>query len=1214
MRNLKKFLALALAMLMLVSCFSVAAFDDVKDDSKYAEAVSLLSDLQVIRGFSASEFKPEENVTRWQMALMIAKLATGKVEETDARWYDVTNSTPFQDLKVDYYYGSIGYCFGNDIILGASDTAFEPERGIMFQEALAMAVRALGYASGDDKAEMNAGYPWTFVNKAVALNLDENLEDVNYEQTLTRAQTAQLLYNMLTAAKKTGTTFAKDAFNLTQATIVLTATNKVNVLGGDPVIKANYVQFRVLKANGQLGAVAYHCQKSELGITDDAEKYLYNSYNVLTQDDYESFVKVNKVEAVTTAKVAKANSGKITVDGTTYKLVGEYTNLNNKPTNKYTEPELIVLNENDKYSLMTKYNTTTAYPEMVLFDDNLDGNYDRGLYKDYQLGQYKSTSRIADVAGSGTTTLLYNPIFVGLKPAANDRIVYSYNEAANVLYVKEKAEKVSGVIGGLNTATGKITVGGVEYPIGVANLPGAWTTANITTNILGKNASIYTIDGKMVYFTDYQSGSKLVVFDSYIALNQLGYPNVYAYVQNNVKEVITVSSYNFKTYEFYDYPTGTSSWFNEFIMNANTGDLFTGTKDLNGYYNLSTSVSMTKSNIASATTLDLLAYTNDRVKIFGTSGKNLTENTVFIVVDNGVIKTAKGLYANVNLPTASTTLLTAKAGANYKIVYNSSNSANIDFVYVSNGFFAPGIQFSQSAKAADTVVYLDEDMTLVTSQQINNVDAYTWAYTYANAIDIVNGGLLPYNIVCYNYQLTAKSFYLINDGVVVKKVTPYDFAAAQKEIADAAAEEPSRVLAEADTKAYKNATKDAAGKVYVFKFAPGTGLKSGDISVDANYNIVRFPTSIAAPASYVQYYNAAFVGYAMIDGNIKNTDASNVAPKNNTDAVFKGAMHQKSQYIFNYSEILGTKIGGVAMPSTVCIVDYNTDFDGNSYPSLFVREYLNAARSGSGTSSSKWKNNDPRQINLHDEDGDGVSSALMPVSFVQYIVYRSTSGTTATTNWDRLRSVVGGAATGDVDVTNAIKLFAADGTFIDPAKYGLTYTLKDNLVFAYNDKQCFLEIRRDPMNKEYLPAAKDYYMTFEQNGSTYLCDMVTISLAGCNVWYDGAASIIKSISASNGGKQFTLFIDLAKTQLSYSQVEYALKNMRLTLYKGDGATDNYAKVSDVISLVKSVNVYGTEFAFTLEAHEIFTPGDYAFELSLIGDPLNLANAIEFVVA
>lgn len=1204
MRNLKKFLALALAMLMLVSCFSVAAFDDVKDDSKYAEAVSLLSDLKVIRGFSDTEFKPEENVTRWQMALMIAKLRTGKVEETDARWYDVTNTTSFNDLKVDHYYGSIGYCFGNDIILGTDATTFEPERGIMFQEALAMAVRALGYASGDDKAEMNAGYPWTFVSKAVALNLDENLEDVNYEQTLTRAQTAQLLYNMLTAAKKTGSTFAKDAFNLTQATIVLTATNKVNVLDGDPVIKQNYVQFRTLDEYGQLGAVAYHCQKSELGITDDAEKYLYNSYNVLTQDDFESFVKVNKVEAVTTAKVAKANAGKITIDGTTYKLVGKYTDLNNKPTNKYTEPEIIVLNENADYALMTNYNTVTAYPEIVLFDDNLDGQPDRGLYKEYQLGQYKSTSRIANVAGSGTTTILYNPIVVGLAIKANDRIVYSYNEAANVLYVKEIAQKVSGVIGGLNTATGKITVGGVEYPIGVENLPGAWTTANITTNILGKNASIYTIDGKMIYFTDYANSSKFIIYDSYIALNQLGYPNVYAYVQNNVKEVITISSYNFKTYQNYTYfddngYVGTSYWFDDFLATAVKGKLYNGTVDLNGYYNLTdATVSTFNPASGSRTSMNLLAYTNHRLSIFGASGKNLTENTVMIVVENGVIKTAKGLYANVNLPTGAKALLYMNPGSQYKVVYNSSNSANLDFIYVSDGSFAPGVQFSQSAKtAADTVVYMDEDMTLVTSQQINNVDAYTWAYTYANAIDVVNGGLLPYNIVCYQQPLYAGNFYLINDGVVSAKVTPLNIAAVEAEIAAAAA--AGTTLALADTAAYAAATKDAEGDVYVYNFPAGYGLKNADISVPtaANYNIVRFPSKeyTGTANAYVQYYNTAFVGYAMIDGNIKNTDANNVAPKNNTDAVFKGAMHQKAQYIFNYSGILGSTIGGTAMPNTVCIVDYKTDFGGNSYPSLFVRNY--------GATATNVSVDNPN-------------------SFVEYIVYKSTSGTTATTNWDRLRQVVGGAATGDVDVTNAIKLFAADGTFIDPAKYGLTYTLKDNIVTAYNAKYSYLQIWRNPLNQLDLPAANNYYMTFEQNGTTYLCDMITISLANADVWYaDSTNTVLESVTATAGGPQFTLFVDLGATQLSLAQVEIVLKALRSTIYKVTTTEDEqgvetktYTLWDDVVSLVNYYQISGTEFAFTFNAHQSFAAGDYAFELSFPTNPLNSDHAIDFTVA
>ncbi|MBE6565214.1 MAG: S-layer homology domain-containing protein [Ruminococcaceae bacterium] len=1181
MRNLKKFLALALAMLMLVSCFGVAAFDDVKDDSKYAEAVSLLSDLKVIRGFSDSEFKPEENVTRWQMALMIAKLRTGKVEETDARWYDVTNTTSFNDLKVDHYYGSIGYCFGNDIILGTDATTFEPERGIMFQEALAMAVRALGYASGDDKAEMNAGYPWTFVSKAVALNLDENLEDVNYEQTLTRAQTAQLLNNMLTAAKKTGSTFAKDAFNLTQATIVLTATNKVNVLDGDPVIKQNYVQFRTLNEYGQLGAVAYHCQKSELGITDDAEKYLYNSYNVLTQDDFESFVKVNKVEAVTTAKVAKANAGKITIDGTTYKLVGKYTDLNNKPTNKYTEPEIIVLNENADYALMTGYSTTTAYPEMVLFDDNLDGQPDRGLYKEYQLGQYMSTSRIANVAGSGTTTILYNPIVVGLSVKANDKIVYSYNETANVLYVKEKAEKVSGVIGGINTATGKITVGGVEYPIGVANLPGAWTVANITTNMLGKNASIYTIDGKVVYFTDYANSSKFIVYDSYIGLNQLGYPNAYAYVQSNVKEVITISSYQFKTYQNYDYPTGISYWFNDFLATAKKGNLYTGTVDLNGYYNLAPT---TATKTTSAKSLVLYPYTNNRVSFNGTN-YNLTENTVYIVVDAaGNIQTAKGLYANLNLPTTSTTLLTVNANGYYKI---AASSSNITYLYVQDGAFASGVQFSQTAKAADTVVYLDEDMTLVTSQQINKVDAYTWEYTYANAIDVVNGGLLPYNIVCYNYPLTAGSFYRINDGVVVEKITPFNAVAAQAEIANSAV--AGSVITVADTAAYKAATKTADGKFYITYYVPGTAITGAKNS----NGYITFAGE--------KYFNMALVGYVMIDGNIKNTDATNVAPKNFTDAVYTGAISQKAQYVYNYSLILtkdaaGNYVGGTATPNLVVIADYQTDFSGNSFPSRFVRNYSNTE-----TKDAAGNYINPR-----------LSATAAADSFVQYIVYRSTAGTAAhtNTNWDTLRTVVGGPATGDVNVTNALKLFAADGTFIDPVKYGLTYTLKDALVFGYNEKQAFLEVRRDPMNREVLPVAANYYMTFENNGKITLCDKVTISLANADVWYATAAKpIITSVTATKGGNQFTVFVDLANYQLTLAQVENALRTMRTTLYK-NGDT----KWDDVATLASVTNIYGTEFAFTFYAHQNFDAANYAFELSFVDAPLNFAHAFTFTVA
>lgn len=61
MRNLKKILALALALVMTLSLMTVAnAFNDDKDiDAKYDEAVTVLSELKVFKGVNdGSNFAP----------------------------------------------------------------------------------------------------------------------------------------------------------------------------------------------------------------------------------------------------------------------------------------------------------------------------------------------------------------------------------------------------------------------------------------------------------------------------------------------------------------------------------------------------------------------------------------------------------------------------------------------------------------------------------------------------------------------------------------------------------------------------------------------------------------------------------------------------------------------------------------------------------------------------------------------------------------------------------------------------------------------------------------------------------------------------------------------------------------------------------------------------------------------------------------------------
>ena len=86
MRNVKKFLALVLAMLMVVSAAAtVSAFEDVADDHVFAAAINDLTVKEIVNGYDGETFGPDDAVTRQQMALMMARAITGNVGD-DAVW------------------------------------------------------------------------------------------------------------------------------------------------------------------------------------------------------------------------------------------------------------------------------------------------------------------------------------------------------------------------------------------------------------------------------------------------------------------------------------------------------------------------------------------------------------------------------------------------------------------------------------------------------------------------------------------------------------------------------------------------------------------------------------------------------------------------------------------------------------------------------------------------------------------------------------------------------------------------------------------------------------------------------------------------------------------------------------------------------------------------------------------------------------------------
>ena len=193
MRNFK-FLATTVVAIMLacvLACASFAAtttpFTDVddKNNETLSEAVSLLNGLGVAKGTSETKFGTMEHVTRQQMAAFVYRLMRGGKSLEGG-----SNTTTFTDLTDSTYFGYVSWAHNTGVIKGTSATTFNPKGNIMLQDAYTMVVRALGY---EDDTYV---YPFTYIDKAEELGLDEGLDAVvGYTTKLTRGDVAVILYN-----------------------------------------------------------------------------------------------------------------------------------------------------------------------------------------------------------------------------------------------------------------------------------------------------------------------------------------------------------------------------------------------------------------------------------------------------------------------------------------------------------------------------------------------------------------------------------------------------------------------------------------------------------------------------------------------------------------------------------------------------------------------------------------------------------------------------------------------------------------------------------------------------------------------------------------------------------------------------------------------------------------------------------------------------------
>ena len=206
---MKKVLALVLTFALVLTSFSLAFADDATTAptpegkagkalsdiaaSPNKEAIGVVNDLGIVVGTPEGTFLPTKEVTRAEFAVMLTKALA--IPNSALEGY---SQTPFKDMAgYEWSTGYLAFCLSKGIMVGDGYGNAMPGRTVSLNEAVTMALRAIGYV--DNSSELKGAWPANYVTKAQELDL---YKDVAKDMVgATRENAAQIIYNLLPIQK-----------------------------------------------------------------------------------------------------------------------------------------------------------------------------------------------------------------------------------------------------------------------------------------------------------------------------------------------------------------------------------------------------------------------------------------------------------------------------------------------------------------------------------------------------------------------------------------------------------------------------------------------------------------------------------------------------------------------------------------------------------------------------------------------------------------------------------------------------------------------------------------------------------------------------------------------------------------------------------------------------------------------------------------------------
>jgi len=158
---MRKVLSFVLVLSLVLGSFGMAFAAPLSDvaGKKCEDAVNVLTNLGVVSGYPDGEYKPDQVVTRAEMAVIIVR-ALGLADYA-------TGTSSFSDMGGHWSNPYVAYATSLGIIDGYPDGTFRPDNTVSYDEAAKMLVAALGYTP----ESLTGTWPANYVVKAQALGI-----------------------------------------------------------------------------------------------------------------------------------------------------------------------------------------------------------------------------------------------------------------------------------------------------------------------------------------------------------------------------------------------------------------------------------------------------------------------------------------------------------------------------------------------------------------------------------------------------------------------------------------------------------------------------------------------------------------------------------------------------------------------------------------------------------------------------------------------------------------------------------------------------------------------------------------------------------------------------------------------------------------------------------------------------------------------------------